>query len=184
MATARRVYRIYETLGKNATEVRDFIAAKGEKVPGTVERLIARDRAMLLARWSDEMNELCGVLDGSHHDPYLMEATQTFYWASLFAVSSGSDWDSVKFDSGRRQASLCGIATVPELRAAVKRLIEMGADKAKPEKLFLLWNVADHLYREKTPTEKQWTLDQLMEADLQEMKKRKYLEPILSQIGD
>jgi hypothetical protein len=184
MATPRRLYRIYESLGQNAAEIRDFLAAKGEKVPGTVDLLVQGDRAKLLARWAEEMDELCGVLDGSHHDPYLMEATQTFYWAALYASTNGFSWEALKFDDNRRQAPLSGINSVVELRAAVKRLLEIGPEKAKPEKLFLLWNVADHIYREQTPNEKQWSLEQLMEADLQEMKKRSYLQPILNTITD
>ena len=60
----------------------------------------------------------------------------------------------------------------------------MAPGAAKPEKLFLLWNVADHLYREKTPREDQWTLEQLLEADLQDMLKRPYLAPILRTVTD
>ena len=79
VATPRRIFRIYHRLGRDAQTVREFQIAAGDKVSGTVEQLIAKDRTKLLARWSEEMAELCGVLDGTHHDPYLMEATQTFY---------------------------------------------------------------------------------------------------------
>ncbi len=184
MASPRRVYRIYLQLATDAETVRDFCAAQGEKIPGTVNLLLAGDRAKLLARWGEEMAELCGVLDGTHDDSYLMEATQTFYWGSLYAASAGTTWEQLAFDQQRRAAPTCGISTVPELRAASQRLIDLGAGKAKPEKLFLLWNVADALYRAKTPAEDQWTLEQLMEADLQEMKKRAYLAPILRQISE
>ncbi len=184
MATPRRLFRIYQRLGREAETVRDFQIAKGEKVSGTVELLIAKDRAKLLKRWGEEMAELCGVLDGTHDDSYLMEATQAFYWACLYAVASGASWDSLTFDAQRRLAATCGIDTVPELRTSALRLAAFAADKIKPEKLFLLWNVADGLYREKTPKEDQWSLDQLMEADLQDMMKRAYLEPILREIVD
>jgi hypothetical protein len=130
------------------------------------------------------MAELCGVLDGTHLDSYLMEATQTFYWASLYAASADHSWESLRFDELRRAASTAGITTIPELRAAVKRLVGMAPGAAKPEKLFLLWNVADHLYREKTPTADQWSLEQLLEADLQDMMKREYLAPILRSVTD
>ena len=184
MATPRRIYRIYLQLANDAQTVRDFQIAQGEPPSSTVTALIAKDRAKLLARWGEEMAELCGVLDGTHLDSYLIEATQTFYWASLYAASAAVTWESLRFDELRRAASTAGISTIPELRAAVKRLVGMAPGAAKPEKLFLLWNVADHLYREKTPVADQWSLEDLMEADLQEMIKRAYLAPILCAVVD
>ncbi len=184
MASPRRIYRIYHCLAKSAGQVAAVVAAKGEKPSGTVTELIAKDRERLLTRWGEEMAELCGVLDGTHNDSYLMESTQTFYWGSLFAVTGGLDWDQLRFDVVRRQASTCGIDTIPELRTSVARLVAMGTARAKPEKCFLLWNVADWIYRDKTKPESQWSLEQLMEAELQEMKKRAYLEPILREIVD
>ena len=184
MATPRRIYRIYLQLARDAETVRDFQLAQGESPSSTVAALIAKDRAKLLARWGEEMAEQCGVLDGTHLDSYLMEATQTFYWASLYATSTDIAWEGLRFDELRRAASTAGISTVPELRAAVKRLVGMAPGAAKPEKLFLLWNVADHLYREKTPAADQWSLEELMEADLQDMMKRAYLAPILRTVSD
>lgn len=183
MATPRRIFRIYEQLAKNAGEIRDFATAKGEK-SGTLDLLVKGDRAKLLTRWGEEMVELCGVLDGTHNDSYLMEATQTFYWGCLFAVSGGATWDSIAFDAGRRQAATCKIDTVPEVRTSIDRLVALGASGVKPEKLFLVWNAADWIYRRQLPEEKQWSLEQLMEADLQDMKKRSYLGPILDQITE
>ncbi|MBA3684285.1 MAG: hypothetical protein H0W72_03485 [Planctomycetes bacterium] len=184
MASPRRIYRIYLQLATDAATVRDFCAAQGEKIPGTVSLLLGGDRAKLLARWGEELGELCGVLDGTHDDSYLMEATQTFYWGSLFAASAGTTWEQLAFWPNRRLARTCGITTVPELRAAAERVVALGPERAKPEKLFLLWNVADGLYRDKTPAEDQWSLEQLMEADLQDMKKRAYLQPILRLIAE
>ena len=184
MATPRRIYSIYLRLAESAELVRDFAQAKGDKVSGTVTLLLSGDRAKPLARWAEEMAELCGVLDGSHDDSYLMESTQTFYWASLYAAMARTTWDQLRFDEQRRVAATAGISTVPELRTAVTRLAGLGPDQAKPEKLFLLWNVADHLYRTHKPSDEQWSLEQLMEADLQDMKKRAYLEPILLEIGE
>lgn len=184
MATPRRIFRIYESLCRDAELVRDFQQAKGEKVSSTVTAMIAKDRAKLLAKWGDEMGELCGVLDGSHDDPYLMEATQTYYWACLYAVTGGATWESVGWNEAPRLAATCGIDTVEELKTAVDRLLALGPDAAKPEKLFLLWLVADRNYRRITPPDKQWSIDQLMEADLQDMKKRPYLHPVLAAVKD
>ena len=183
MASPRRIFRIYQSLQSHAAEIRDFMVAGGKDVPGTVNLLLKGDRAKLLSRWGEEMAELCGVLDGTHDDSYLMESTQTFYWGCLFAVSSGATWETLEFDAGRRQAGTCKLDTVPEVRAAAARLVGLGLD-AKPNKLFLVWNAADWIYRRQMPKEKQWSIEKLMEADLQEMKKRPYLEPILKEITE
>jgi phosphoribosyl-ATP pyrophosphohydrolase len=184
MATPRRIFRIYEALCADAELVRDFQQAKGEKVSSTVTSLIKKDRTKLLSRWGEEMGELCGVLDGTHDDSYLMEATQTFYWACLYAVTGGATWETMSWNEAPRLAATSGIDSVEELKAAVERLVGLGADAAKPEKLVLLWLVADRIYRRQTPPDKQWSIDQLMEADLQDMKKRSYLHPILAVIRD
>jgi len=183
MASPRRIYSIYAALARDAALVREFQQAQGEKVSGTVTLICAGDRLKPLARWGEEMHELCGVLAGTHDDSYLMEATQTFYWASLYAVMSGTSWEQLRFDEGRRAAATCGITSPGELQAAADRLVAQG-DQARPEKLFLLWNVADHLYRSLTDGDDQWSLEQMMEADLQDMKKRTYLAPILATVSD
>ena len=69
MASPRRIFTIYKLLFDNAEEIRDFQVAKGEKVSGTVNMLIKKDREKLLARFGDEMDELCGVLDGTTMTP-------------------------------------------------------------------------------------------------------------------
>ena len=182
MATPRRIFRIYAQAAADAETIRDFQLAKGEAVSGTVSLLCKRDPAKLLSRWREEMDELCGVLDGSHDDSYLMESTQTFYWGSLYCAVRGANWETLGFEAARSQAPVCGISSVPELRAAVERL--MATPDAKPEKVFLLWNVADCLYRQQTPAADQWSLEQLMEADLQEMKKRPWMAPLLKLITE
>ena len=184
MASPRRIYRIYAQLGADAELVREFQLANGEKPSGTVDLLFRKDAAKTLARWAEEMDELCGVLDGTHDDPFVMEATQTFYWASLYGACSGATWDDLDFDANRRTAVTVGIGSPDELRAAATRLAALGPGQAKPAKLFLLWNVADHLYRKKTPPEQQRSLDEIMEIDLHEMRKRPYLAPILKMIPE
>lgn len=183
MASPSRIYRIYLRLAQDAELVRDFQIAQGEKVSGTVQLLIAKDRAKLLARWGEEMAELCGVLDGSHDDPYIMEATQCFYWASLYAASAGMTWEALDFAAQRRAAATAGLDTVPELRAAAQRLAGLSPELAKPQKLFLLWNVADGIHRAQQRDDA-WPLESIMEADLQDMKKRPYLAPILREIQE
>lgn len=184
MATPRRIFRIYHALGADAEVVRDFMQAKGDPVSSTVKNLCEKDAGKLLRKWGDEMEELAGVLDGTHEDPYIMEATQTFYWASLYAIVLGQSWEDIGFDLVRRESRTCGVDDMAALCANVKRLIGLGPEGAKPAKLFLLWNVADTFYRRQTPTEDQWSLEELMEYDLQEMKKREYLRPILDKIRD
>jgi len=183
MATPRRIYRIYLELARNAPLVQEFLQSKSEK-SGTVDLFVNADRGKFLARFGEEMEELCGVLDGTHKDSYLMESTQTFYWASCYAASGDTAWEDLRFEEARREAVTSGIGSVAELRAAVARLVGIGAPAAKPSKCFLLWQVADRLYRSSTPADKQWSLEQLMEADLQDMKKRTYLEPIIARVTE
>ena len=182
MSTPRRIFRIYAQAAADAETIRDFQLAQGEAVSGTIKLLCQRDPAKLLSRWREEMDELCGVLDGSHDDSYLMESTQTFYWGSLYCAVRGATWETLGFEAARSQAPVCGISSVPELRAAVERL--MATPEAKPEKVFLLWNVADCLYRQQTPAAGQWSLEQLMEAELQERKKRPWMAPLLKLITE
>ncbi len=183
MATPRRIVRIYAALAAHSSEVAGFLAASGGS-SATVKLLEARDAATLLRRWGEEMQELCGVLDGTHHDSYLMEATQTFYWASCFAAVRQVAWEDLAFDDLARQAVNSGIGSAIELRANCARLASLAPDVAKPSKLFLLWRVAERLYRSMTKPENQWSLEQMLEADLQEMKKRPYLAPILSMVPE
>jgi hypothetical protein len=182
MASPRRIVRLYAALHADAASIQSGLAASGGSSK-TVELLLAKDPVKLLNRWGEEMVELCGVLDGSHNDSYLMEATQTFYWASLFAAVRGSSWEEIQFDQVRRLAATCGVGTVPELRTAIARLVALGVI-AKPTKLFLLWCVAERMYRVMTPPDRQWSLEQLMEADLQDMKKKPYFQPLLERISD
>jgi phosphoribosyl-ATP pyrophosphohydrolase len=163
MATPRRIFRIYHALGADAETVRDFMLAKGEPVSTTVKNLCDKDADKLLRKWGDEMEEIAGVLDGTHEDPYILEATQTFYWASLYAIVKGLGWDDIGFDEGRRTAPTCGVDNLDELRSNVQRLVGMGPEVAKPSKLFLLWNVADAIYRRQTPAADRWTLEQIMD---------------------
>ncbi len=186
MASPRRIFRIYHQLGQDAELLRDFLQAKGDKVPGTVNLLCQKDAGKLLAKWGVEMDELCGVLDGSHDDPFTMEANQTYYWASLYAVVQGLGWDELGWDALRAgcSANATGVGTIADLRTQVTRLVEAGPEAAKPPKLFLLWLAAYRLYCGQTPAEQQISLEQLMEVDLHEMRSRVYLEPILRQITE
>jgi hypothetical protein len=176
MAKPARIYRIYRAIRDNAAELQDFIQAMGQK-SGTVSILCAGDPLKPLKRWGEEMGELCGVLDGTHDDSYLMEAQQTFYWASLYGALKGADWEGIGFDQARIDAS--AIDGTDALRAAVDRLVAMGAAK-----LFLCWQAGDRIYRRGTPPDKQWSVEQILESDYQEMCKKTYLEPLLRMVRD
>ena len=178
MTTPARIFEIYRQLAANAAEIRDFQVAKGEKVSGTVNMILAGDRQKFLSRWGEEMLELVGVIGGTHDDPYIVEATQCFYWASLYAVTGGVTWGEIDFDTLRVQVGRTGIDNIGDLATAAERLVAQG-EAAKPAKCFLLWHVADRLYRASVPAEKQWSIAAMMDYDLADMKKRPYLEPIL-----
>ena len=181
MASPELIYRIYHALHAHAAEVRAFEESRGEKVSGTLTLLCDGDPARPLARWGEEMQELCGVLDGTHDDSYLMESTQVFYWGSLYGALRGATWESLAFEAQRAKAATA-IASVGELRSAAERLVALGPGAAPPDKLFMLWNAADWIYRRSVPAEQQWSIDQLMAADLAEMRKRSYLLPIIAMV--
>ena len=185
MASPRRVYTIYQQLAQDAETVKEFQLAQGENVSGTVTLLLSGNREKLLQRWGEEMAELCGVLDGTHDDSYLMECTQCFYWGSLFAVTAQVTFDDLKLvDLMQQAAGIPQLATPGEVLTQAKRLVALGADQAKPQKCFLLWAACDAIYRRQTPPDQQWSLEQLMEADFQDMKKRSYLMPIINATAD
>jgi phosphoribosyl-ATP pyrophosphohydrolase len=184
MASPRRIFAIYHSLHRNAAEIRDFQIAQGDKVSGTVQMLLQGDRPKLLERWAEEMDELCGVLDGSHDDPYILEATQCFYWASLYAVTGGVTWEEICFDDLRISARQTGIDNPAALTETVNRVRALGVEQVHPRKLFMLWLVADHIYRATVPIKQQFDLATIMQADLADMEKRPYLQPIITETAD
>ncbi len=184
MTSPKRIFSIYAYLCEHAEEVRDFQIANGEKVSGTVNLLIEKDREKLLRRFGEEMEEICGVLDGSHNDPYILEATQCYYWASLFTVTGGFGWDDIDFFNLRRDLDKAAIESPAALNETVNRLVALGADAVKPQKLFMLWLIADRLYREIKLRDDQFSIDQIMAADLADMNKRTYLQPVLKAVPE
>ena len=184
MASPRRVFSIYQQLKQDAQIIYDFQTAAGDKVSGTVKLMLSGDADLLLRRWGEEMHELCGVIEGTHNDPYIMEATQTWYWASCFAAVRGTTWEDLNFNELRMQAAKASIPDVGQLRSNVDRLVGLGGSAAKVEKVFLLWCVADVLYRQATPPERQRSMEEIMEVDLQDMKKRSYLAPVLAKVQE
>ena len=182
MASPKRIFNIYQQLKVDAQSIHDFQVAAGEKVSGTVKLMLKGDAQWLLERWGEEMHEVCGVLDGTHDDPYIMEATQTFYWASCFAAVRGASWEDIDFPSLRLQGPKISIPDPGQLHTNIDRLVALGAEHIKPQKLFLFWCVADTLYRQVTKPELQRSLEEIMEVDLQDMKKRKYLLPVIEQV--
>ena len=184
MATPRRIFRIYHLVGQQAERIRKEQQASGGAISSTVKLLCERDTGKLLGRWGEEMQELCGVIDGSHQDPYILESTQVFYWASLYAVAKGVDWDGLEFDRQRKLAATATYANAAELLVDVDVLVKAGPDKAIPARLFQLWNVAETLHRRLRPQDVQPTLEQVMDYDLEEMSQRAYLRPFLERVAD
>jgi len=182
MSVAAKLYAVYQTIARDAQAIRESQLTAGEEVSGTVQRFIDGDAEFILHRWGEEMGELCGVIAGTHKDPYILEATQVFYWSCCYGVVRGATWEEIDFDRQYLEAPRLGIDIVDRLIDVVERLVAMGAD-AKPSKLFLLFSVADTLYRQKTPAANQRTLAEILEVDLQEMRKRPYLASILEEVG-
>lgn len=185
MPTPEQIFLVYQGLAEHAATIKEFQIAKGEPVSGTVQLLLAGKRAKFLHRWAEEMAELAGVLYGTHDDPYIVEATQCFYWASLFAVSGGVGWSELGFADLRQQAvSQPSLAEAGMVLSQSQRLAELEPEQVKPAKLFLLWWAMDDIYRHTPRFTKKgcWSVEELMQYDLQDMKKRSYLEPILREL--
>lgn len=73
-----------------------------EDISGTSARLRAPSSGVT-DRLIDELEELAGVLEGSHrHDDFaadvLLESTQVLYWAILAALRAGATWDDLRPD--------------------------------------------------------------------------------------
>ncbi len=71
-------------------------------VSGTSARLRG-DGGGIAGRVADELRELAGALDGSHHhttleEDVLLEGTQTLYWLTLAAVHAGITWNRLRPD--------------------------------------------------------------------------------------
>ncbi|TVR12406.1 MAG: hypothetical protein EA401_09025 [Planctomycetota bacterium] len=182
MATPQRIYNIYRQLHRDAETIYDFQVAAGGRISGTVTMLRAGDAALPLRRWAEEMHELIGVLRGTHDDPYIMEATQTWYWASIYAVLKDQSWEDLDFAAAREQAPRSQVFDCDQLAFQVDRLAALGPEQAPPRKLFLLWCVADVLYRQATPPAQQRSIEEIMEVDLQDMLKRSYLKPVIEAV--
>lgn len=176
------VYEIYRRLAAEAATVRDFQVAAGQPVSGTVQLLLAGDRDKLLARWGEEIDELCGVLDGTHADPYIVEATQCFYWASLYGVTGGATRADIGFEDLPRRALDARLDDTRAIRSQAERLVALGPERVPPAKPFLLWAAADLVYRARTPRDRQRSVEDLMRYDLHDMRRRDYLRPIIREV--
>lgn len=172
-SAAARVYRIYRELARRAPAIRAASEGAGEPVSGTIRLLTSGDRNKPLARWVEEMAELEGVLDGSHDDPFSLEATQCFYWASLYAAMAGADWGEL--DPFARQP-VPGSALSQSARS-------LAATAATPAKLFGLWLAAYRRYQAEPRFAPHLTVDAIMAEDLAEMATRPYLVPILAEVA-
>lgn len=182
MTTPRRIFEIYRRLQADAASVRDAQTARGEKVSGTVSLLLSGDAAKVKLRFVQEMDELTGVIAGEHDDPYILEATQTYYWACLYAVMRGATWETLAFDQQREAAAAARFTDIAALRTQYARLTELDPTQVAPSKLFFFWWSADLFYRATTPAGRQWSVTQIMAADLHEMTQRSYLKPILDAV--
>ncbi len=182
MADAETLYEVCRELGRQAATIRDVEVAAGRPPSTTIEHLVAGDPAAALIRWGEEMYELTGVLNGTHDHPYIMEAAQVWHWACLHAVLHGAAWSELDVTACLLRAPTLRLDDTNRLLDVVDRLVALGAE-APPAKPFLLWFVAGYLYRQQTPHDRQWSQEQILEVDRQEMIKQAYMRPILAEYG-
>lgn len=87
----RQAYGAYEYLRDN-----DFSAESG-----TSKRLRSGDLAKLRARLAEELNELKGVIEGTHfHEGFdkdiVLEGYEVWYWAASLAVAQQYTYEEIK----------------------------------------------------------------------------------------
>jgi hypothetical protein len=116
-AQLRLLYRVYEYL-------RD---ADLTTESSTARLLHPPDAARLRARLADELAELAGAADGTHHhhglpDDAILEASQVCYWTFLIAVAA-----RLLYDELRPQECLAlAVPTLPGEAAALGHILALG----------------------------------------------------------
>jgi len=146
----------------------------------TSARLRAPDDGTLPRRVADELRELAGVLDGTHrhHDPRsdaLLEGTQVLYWVLLVALRAGVTWDQLRPDRAlaTREDSLAPGTAARLLRAAAGR---WGTDTAHARDVAARCHATLALAAQACAAAG-ITPDELLAADLAELRARPYLAP-------
>ena len=88
----------------------------------------AATAALALSRAREELEELRGVLAGTHSDPFVLEVSQVWYWCCVSALLSGlsyDDWSphqAWRGDRGGARAPECGRILAEAGRAMAGRL--------------------------------------------------------------
>jgi phosphoribosyl-AMP cyclohydrolase/phosphoribosyl-ATP pyrophosphohydrolase len=149
-------------------------------VSGT-SRLLRADEDRVSERLADELEELAGVLDGSHRhgvfsEDVALEATQCLYWAALSGVRQGmnaGDFGAMLAEPGQSTAEHSG-SLADDLRATAARIRQVGAN---PDAL------ADSLpLLARAVAEANTTIADLVDRDTAEMRGRPYLADYFARV--
>lgn len=138
---------------------------------GTSKQLRSLDTSVV-NRIQDELQELAGVLDGTHihtnqRDDAILEATQCCYWIALESIKQGLTWEQIRPDRALDvlEASVDGNTASLVLRAEAMAITEISA------------GVAAHLFQVVAESVRVLGIDprELIEADVRELQSRPYL---------
>ncbi len=166
----REAYGAYEHLRDN-----DFSAESG-----TSKRLRAGNPAKLGLRLAEELQELKGVIEGTHfHEGFdqdiILEGYEVWYWAACLAASRGCTYELIKphrpLEAGFKAASeqrATLFTTVPNL---IEEALAADLEKVKVIKLFeevMLFIGAACSLNNTSP-------QILLERDIREMRQKTYL---------
>lgn len=147
-----------------------------EDVSSTSE-LLRDESAPVLHRIKDELNELAGVLDGSHthtnqRDDFILEASQCSYWLVLAAIKAGLTWDVVRVD---RAIDVQESTVGPDVAAKLLRAEAMVLGDVTSGSVM-------HLFRMIAESARTLNIDprDVFEFDLADLKSKSYLSEYLA----
>lgn len=183
MARPDYLYRLIAALAAEAGTVRDFEVAAGRPVPTLVALFSSGDRSAALKAFGAALNRCCAVLEGSEPAPWIITAGEAFVMACATSAASTS-WDELDWNRQRDAASRAGFDEPKPLAALALRLGDTDPVRVAPGKPLLLWCAVDRLYRLRTVSDQQWTLEQIFEAALAGLRKQPWMIPLLRAAGE
>ena len=153
MRSIEDLYLRYELLAAAADELLDFAVAKGTPRPAVLDLLAAGDPASALAAWAEAVTGLSRTLATGAGDPYLVASARILGGCCAHAVLRCAAWEELAVAEQYRRGPAAGMDDPGGLPELCERLVSLA--EPPPAKLFLIWGIADAVYRKRTPVVKQ-----------------------------
>jgi hypothetical protein len=139
---------------------------------GTSKRLRVGNLEKLWARLLEELEELKGVVLGTHiHEGFpqdiVLEGYEVFYWAVCYAVLSGIEYGEVEADVALLEGFNAPTLSAEELAALFEQTVSRDSSGIR-QALTLVGRACK--FANLSPA-------QLLERDLSEMREKNYLQP-------